>query len=765
MSNRRPAFCAAFLLTAAIPCVLNAQIEKLTETQLRANASESQRFAERTANPVLKKNLLAPKGLLKASNAARVAADMEAGQAKDADFAFYASAADRVRRVLKDQQDTAALKGLNTGVLNYPGMPNAAKIGAEWSNAEQEAFAGDSVSAEKTMRSCLAYEKLSDVDRLSIYTHLARLYFWRQDCDGAIKCYNEMRGTTKNPGQLKSLARLMSNMYCLFLRYDDAVKIWRENGNRLGEASVMKNVDPAKARTLAKAVLADPKTALPDRIEAFLYFLENDAECKAVRAQYVEGATDSFAPGSPLYFHFKLALGRAFRCQDYGSAAEFARYLRHSAEFAKNFDLVRNYVFILLYNGNFAEAGKMIAEYGFNPTFTPEQKLFFQLAENIRPDADTARFRKIADDAKNLKPQELSNAVNLAARVAFFIHDYRSAEVLQNMYEKMLVPLPKKTYTVIFFDTPIKNISDFLALKNKPAVQLMNRAFGGNLDFLETDVSTGNRGSGIGSEKDSEKPFTQFSALCDENGLHLFFYVQDSKADEIKAGLRSGGGFEMYLAPGENQPYTCLMPALPNPGKVDLWQTTYNNEFYRRLRDGVRDVVADSAFDEHGFHYHMFISWNQYFDKLPESKNDFWEFENIGWSQAGGYSWNGTRSIHGRSTWGRLEFNISPAQAARIKRRIIVAALEDYKAEKVTSHRLDGCGAYWQDPVLGDVDFYQKKVAPLVAKLDSYLPLVKAGMSDADTEKVFAEALPGWRNIRFTVERHRREYLEEKLTE
>lgn len=65
--------------------------------------------------------------------------------------------------------------------------------------------------------------------------------------------------------------------------------------------------------------------------------------------------------------------------------------------------------------------------------------------------------------------------------------------------------------------------------------------------------------------------------------------------------------------------------------------------------------------------------------------------------------------------------------------------------------------------MLGDPEFYQVRVKPLVEKLDALVPLVKPGMPDEDVARVEAGGLPGWANIRYTVDALRRKWLLERL--
>jgi hypothetical protein len=135
------------------------------------------------------------------------------------------------------------------------------------------------------------------------------------------------------------------------------------------------------------------------------------------------------------------------------------------------------------------------------------------------------------------------------------------------------------------------------------------------------------------------------------------------------------------------------------------------------------------------------------------------------WARQGNCAWNGTESIHGRSTWGRLVFDLPASARTSILRRRIFTVLATYQAEKATRAEHAGILDYWQDSVLGDLEFYQARVQPLVEKLDAFVPLVKPGMSDEDVARVEAGALPGWAGIRYTVDALRRQWLLERLSQ
>ena len=55
-------------------------------------------------------------------------------------------------------------------------------------------------------------------------------------------------------------------------------------------------------------------------------------------------------------------------------------------------------------------------------------------------------------------------------------------------------------------------------------------------------------------------------------------------------------------------------------------------------------------------------------------------------------------------------------------------------------------------------------IEPLQTRLSSYLPRVRADMSDADVAEVFDNAAIEWMNIDYIVARLRRDYLDARRT-
>ena len=125
------------------------------------------------------------------------------------------------------------------------------------------------------------------------------------------------------------------------------------------------------------------------------------------------------------------------------------------------------------------------------------------------------------------------------------------------------------------------------------------------------------------------------------------------------------------------------------------------------------------------------------------------------WGRKGSCSWNGLRTIHGRSSWGRLAFALTDAERRRILRPVLAAARRSYEAEKGPT---GACGI-WRNAEVGDPAFHESVLAPLVEKLDAAAARVSADMDDATVDELAATALPAWHDFKFEVQRLRADYL------
>jgi len=166
-------------------------------------------------------------------------------------------------------------------------------------------------------------------------------------------------------------------------------------------------------------------------------------------------------------------------------------------------------------------------------------------------------------------------------------------------------------------------------------------------------------------------------------------------------------------------------------------------------------------YHDRGFYAHYFFAWDNLYHKLPDTPGDFHEFDTINWSANGGYAWSTRLNVHSRLEWGRLHFHLTKDQVRRIKRQIIFHARKEYLAAK---SQFNGPVDFWTDEAIGDPEFYQAKVKPLVEKLDAFLPLVSPDMADTDVDKLFQEAVPGWKELGYRVASLRAKHLRDQLT-
>jgi hypothetical protein len=127
------------------------------------------------------------------------------------------------------------------------------------------------------------------------------------------------------------------------------------------------------------------------------------------------------------------------------------------------------------------------------------------------------------------------------------------------------------------------------------------------------------------------------------------------------------------------------------------------------------------------------------------------------WGRKGNCSWNGLKTIHGRSSWGRLAFALTEDERRQILRSAIVAARQAYEETK----RPTGVCGLWQNAEVGDPVFYESALKPIVEKLDAAAARVSADMDEKTVEELARSALPVWHNFKFEVQRLRAEYIEE----
>ena len=350
-----------------------------------------------------------------------------------------------------------------------------------------------------------------------------------------------------------------------------------------------------------------------------------------------------------------------------------------------------------------------------------------------------------------------AEALLACARTAMSVRHFTTARALHAEREKMLVPAPRPSLACPFVANAPKTVAEFREsahFRNAANRARIDRKYGDNLQFLlETDANL--TGRQVTGGDGSLKP-TEFTALCDEEGVAIYLFAPTEKARAIEAGFEGLGGYEMYLAAGAEEPYDCFLIDFPPNGRPSVFNTQYDNRGYRQLGMDKNNIAITHRFYDDGVATLVRVSWTAYFNRLP-ADGSVWDFEVCHWDK-GGRSWGGSKSVHNRSSFGALVFgNLTPANRLAIQRRLLPAAARVYR-QALNSR--NGYLEIWQDPELGDQTFFQEVIEPLQTRLSGYLPKVKARMSDAEVAEVFENAAVEWMNIDYLVSALRRDYLD-----
>jgi hypothetical protein len=381
---------------------------------------------------------------------------------------------------------------------------------------------------------------------------------------------------------------------------------------------------------------------------------------------------------------------------------------------------------------------------------------------SVKSSSNPKAISAVLGDDKTVTNAEKADALIRAARTAMRANNTASARTLYDNYRGLLAVAKPAVITCEYSDAAPHDVSSWLAsplLKNAATSAKLDRPYGDNLQFLlDTDASTTGRQAATSKEPTGDSD-TDFSVACDEEGVHFFLHAHDTRADDVVDGLVSGGSFEMYFAPGEHQAYYTFLTKMPTGGiNPQGFVTMYPNAQFRlpSIEDGtMRTQTLRTA---SGFATEFSLAWELFYDKLPENGTR-WQFDAIRWTRSGGFSFGGSESVHNRSSWGDEVFSgLSEQRLNAIKRHIVFQAVQKYRNAK----RVTGVLGKWSDTELGDLDFYNAKLEPLIKTMDAHADKVKKEMTAEEVEVLFREAVPTWMEINFRVDALRAQYLREK---
>jgi len=391
-------------------------------------------------------------------------------------------------------------------------------------------------------------------------------------------------------------------------------------------------------------------------------------------------------------------------------------------------------------------------------------------AETIDAQAkDVEDFRRLAEAAEKriaaetkAEPKVRADALDVVGSYANVANRENLVRALKAVQTALYKPQPKKSYTVRFSDTPINGPDGWDNLAAKPDVTYMDRYFGGSVEFLVTDIATGDRGAGIGTgNQNGEIRPGEIRVVADSWGLHLRLEYFQTNACDAASNAEDCGTYEAYLGPGDGQPYNCAL--IWNARRLDMYNTTYSTRGHRVIgENGEGETRSNISFTKEGVCTYYAISWDSLAEVLPKN-GSVWDFEVFRWCRLKKQpSWNGSPSIHARSSWGQLVFDLPDAARAKMLKPVLFAERNAYRKEKEQWQKY-GVVCKLQDKVLGDPEFYAAEVAPMVERLDRFDRRLTAGLKDEEIIPFADEALRAWRDFTYVVDEKHARWKAEKI--
>lgn len=294
-------------------------------------------------------------------------------------------------------------------------------------------------------------------------------------------------------------------------------------------------------------------------------------------------------------------------------------------------------------------------------------------------------------------------------------------------------------------------------LKNKRETRFMPY----NQKAAEQLILDATAARGVTKEKDAPERETAFRAAYDDRGLGIFIEAQeplirdllDSTVDPNSPGRNEA--FEVFFAPSmHGSAYYQLFINLFTR-KTDFYDWGSPHENYRSLK-GRAEVEVRPL--KTGFGVSIFIPWETIYEYLPTEGGE-WRFTAVRWmpfGKAGGVTWGG--KVHETGQFGILKLAKPTAeQRLKIERRLARFAWFHFQA------RSKEAAKFWSDEKLGDLEFYEQKLKPLI---EEYTKLGESlGSPDDWDAAALAKIKPvekDWLEFHYKVENLRKDWLVQK---
>lgn len=618
----------------------------------------------------------------------------------------------------------------------------------------------DLSAAHQTLARGPALPELSPHDRATARTNIARLFERENKNDDARRVYQQILGLEVNEPVKTQAHHRIANTLIQDGRTDEAVSIYHDRGLDLIELYRLTG-DNAKRHDECVKVLEDADVPEPARWNAF-----SRMPCWDWNSHDFAGIREAAEAYLPGFMESDLNRALILRQRVMNTSAadapafiEWAAPILMKAPRLSDDDYSKVYASMIDALAIQKKTPEMIAAaqaMSSDERVPAERRLAAKLT--VSAHAGMSEVDSILDAAGDVPATARAEALLQAARTTLRADDESTARALHEIYQNLLTGPDRASITCRFTPDAPFDIGSWLASpirRDAAATAALDRPYGSNLEFLLlTDSAV--TGRNVGTDAPEGDVRTEFHTASDEQGIHLFLFAPHSQAADVPNAAASGGSFEIYFTPGDGQAYYTFLIDTPD-GRVDpqAFITMYPNARFRLPSIEQGTMRAQSRAVEGGFATHLFLSWELFHDRLP-GDGDRWQFEAIHWTQAGGFSFGGSQSVHNRSSWGDIIFvGMNVGHLDAIKRRVMVRAAAKYQAAR----RVTGSAGQWNDPELGDPAFFAARVKPLLDRLDEFSEMLKKDLTAEQVGAIYREAVPGWMETGHIVEAMRAEYL------
>ncbi len=372
----------------------------------------------------------------------------------------------------------------------------------------------------------------------------------------------------------------------------------------------------------------------------------------------------------------------------------------------------------------------------------------------IQEDGELAKFDTVFADRK-YSPKDKLSAIREATNVLMDAHCYELAYTVdKNISKDLFIPVETKYYDVKYTDFAPASAGAWIASPYYNDWANMETRFFRYADqYMVSERNDQLHLKGVEQKALNPDYRTGIHFLADAFGLHIYVRCNDPKMEEVVAGKRDAGSLECYFKPSYNAAYhmwfASNLPKVEDPHQVDF---SAPDSKYALTYDFLK---KDAALSAEAAVAHFLIPWEYFISYLPFD-GEYWYY---GMQKWGGEAVTISGHVHELERMLRLRFSFTPEQKDAVKRNICRKTFNQYS--KLRNDR-NGSIMAWSTPLLGDPEFYQTELLPILDDLDAAGKEIETADSAA-LDRLLKEKAPLWQNILYKVDQLRTDSLRESL--